>query len=279
MTETPEAALSPARRRAIVAEVFDSVADDYDSVGVPWFGPVAEGLVSRLNPVAGQHALDLGCGRGAALFALAEAVGPGGAVTGVDLAPRMVEAVRREAVVRGVKNVRAHVMDAASPSLPRAEYDVATASFVLFFLPAPVAALRAWRALLIPGGRLGVSTFTDHAAGWLDDVFQRFLPRPALPAPSPFDTDEGVEGLFKSAGYDGVRTEQLRLTLAFRDLDHWRRWSWSHGQRAVWERIPARDHARVQAAVAERLAPFRTGEGGYRVEQRVRLTLATRPGT
>ncbi|MYW46134.1 class I SAM-dependent methyltransferase [Streptomyces sp. SID161] len=264
-------------RRARTAAVFDRVSDVYDSVGVPWFTPIAERLVGELRPRQGERALDLGCGRGAALFALAEAVGPGGRATGIDLAAGMVEATRAEARARGLEQTDVALMDAAAPELPHGAYDVAAASFVIFFLPGPLAALRAWRELLVPGGRLGLSTFQDHASGWLDEVFQDFLPASPFRAASPFDTDEGVERLVRAAGYDAVRSTTFTLDVVFRDLAQWRAWSWSHGQRATWERIPERRHPEVLTAAARHLERFRSADGTYRIGQSIRLTLAERP--
>ena len=267
--------VSPAQRRAEIAAVFDSVADSYDSTGVAWFGPIARRLVDQVAPVPGERALDLGCGRGAALFALADAVGPTGTVTGIDLSVRMVEATRTDVHDRGLSHVDVQVMDACAPTLPAARYDVVVASFVLFFVPAPVAALRAWRPLLAPGGRLGLSTFGESRTGWLEDVFAPYLP--AARFGSAFDTDAGVEHLVASAGFVDVRTHAFDLDVVFADADQWRAWSWSHGQRAVWERIPAGERAQVQAAAARRLAEHRDSDGRIRLTQRIRCTLAKRP--
>jgi ubiquinone/menaquinone biosynthesis C-methylase UbiE len=86
----------------MVAAVFDRAAETYDSVGVPWFTPIAEHLVRELAPVPGEQILDLGSGRGAAVFPLAEAVGPTGHVTGIDLAEGMVRALRSDVAARGL---------------------------------------------------------------------------------------------------------------------------------------------------------------------------------
>jgi len=267
--------LSPAQRRAAVAAVFDEVADHYDDVGVDWFRPIARRLVGYVRPAPGERAVDLGCGRGAALFPLAEAVGPTGMVTGVDLSARMIAATRADVRARGLDNVDLHVGDAAEPDLPAGGFDVAVASFVLFFLPAPVPALRAWRALLAPGGRLGVSTFADSDAGWLPEVFRPYLP--ATRFGSPFATDAGVEGLLTAAGFAQVHTRAFDFEVGFADADQWYEWSRSHGQRAVWDRIPAADQERVRAATEQRLAEYCDAEGRIRFPQRIRCTLGRRP--
>jgi len=174
--------LEAAQRSAQVAAVFDKVADTYDAVGVPWFEPIAEGLVAEVAPAPGERVVDLGTGRGAALWPLAHAVGATGHVTGLDLAAQMIAATRADVLARGLTTVDLVVADASSPELPDAGFDLAVASLVLFFLPDPAAALRAWHHLLVPGGRLGVSTFGPRGAVWedLDDVFTPFLPPACL---------------------------------------------------------------------------------------------------
>ena len=150
-------------QQTAIAGVFDRAAATYDRVGVELFGPVAERLVAELDPRPGERVLDVGCGRGAVLLRAAVRVGPGGAVDGVDLAPQMVEAARAEARAAGL-DVDVRVGDAMAPGPGRGPYDVVASSLVLFFLPDPAAALRAWRELLVDGGRLGVTTSAAPAS-------------------------------------------------------------------------------------------------------------------
>jgi hypothetical protein len=49
-----------AKRSAGVAALFDRVADTYENVGIPWFGPIAEALVREVGARPGQRALDIG---------------------------------------------------------------------------------------------------------------------------------------------------------------------------------------------------------------------------
>ncbi len=218
--------------------VFNRVADTYDAVDVPWFTPIAEHLVALVAPAPGERALDLGTGRGAALWPLAQAVGPAGRVTGLDLAARMIEATRAETAARGLTMIDLRVADASDPDLPGAQFDGPVSSLVLFFLPDPPSALQSWFALLCPGGRLGVSTFGPRDPAWeqVDDVFTPFLPPHLLDARTrgsrgPFASDGGVEGLLASAGFTELRTTHLDQPVHFADVEQWRRWSSSHGQR------------------------------------------------
>jgi ubiquinone/menaquinone biosynthesis C-methylase UbiE len=281
MTTDPPAP-GPAARSRAVAAVFDRSARTYDSVGVPWFTPIAEGLVRELAPTPGERALDLGSGRGAALFPLAEAVGAAGHVTGIDLAQGMVEALQEDVEERGLSNVDVQLMDAAAPDLGTTTFDVLASSLVLFFLPDPSAALRTWYQLLRPGGRIGISTFGRQDPIWAatDAVFRPYLPQQMLDARAsgltgPFGSDEGVEGLLRAAGFSDVRTVGLDLTTTFRDVDQWREWSWSHGQRAMWEAVPEDSRDDVLAAATQALQPARDDTGAIKLYQRVRYTLGS----
>ncbi|WP_426595739.1 class I SAM-dependent methyltransferase [Cellulomonas sp. McL0617] len=261
-----------------VAGVFDRAADTYDDVGVPWFEPIALGLVEELAVQPGERVLDIGCGRGAALRPLALATGPTGHALGIDLAPRMVERTAED--LRGLPQVEVRVGDARAPAVPAASFDVVASSLVLFFMPDPPAALRAWVALLVPGGRIGITTFGTQDGRWseLDGAFTAYLPPAMLDARTsglrgPFASDEAMEELLVDAGVGGVRTVHGTVTAAFRDAEHYLAFTWSHGQRGMWEAVPAAERPAVRTLLLERLDPFRDGDGAIRLEQEVRYTL------
>lgn len=269
-------------QKQAVSGIFDRVADTYDQVGVDFFGPIARRLVGELDPRPGERALDVGCGRGAVLFELARAVGPAARPTGIDLSPRMVAAVAADADAAGLP-VDVRVADAESPPFDPGSFDLVTSSLVLFFLPDPAEALRAWRVLLVPGGRLGVSTFGEFSSRWkaVDAVFGRYVPPQLRDARTtgrtgPFASDAGVEGLLRNAGFDDVRTVTADIAVQFDDPDHWYRWSWSVGQRAMWEAVPEDQRETVRAAAYDVLQSQRDDDGQIGFEQRVRFTLGRR---
>ncbi len=271
------------RRSAGVAAIFDRVADTYDNVGVPWFTPIAGRLVAGLVPRPGERALDIGSGRGAALFPLAAAVGASGSVNGIDLSPRMVEATSADIAARGLTNVDLQVMDASAPRFPQVSFDIVASSLVIFFLPDAAGALHRWRELLVEGGRLGISTFGAPSEVWqaVDAVFRPYLPPAMLDARTtgatgPFESDEGVEELVRDAGFSNLRTDSFDLDVVLSDVEHWSRWSHSHGQRAMWDAVPEIEHAAVTTAVAEILENARKADGTIGLSQGVRLTYAER---
>ena len=175
--------------------------------------------------------------------------------------------------------------DASSPapSLPAAGFDLVVSSLVVFFLPDPLAALVAWRRLLVaPGGRLAISTFADRDRVWdaVDASFRPYLPAGMLDARTtgaagPFSSDAGVEELVGAAGYTGVRTTHFDVEVTFADVDEWCVFSRSHGQRAMWEAVPDSAHDTVKSAAGKLLDQARGTDGRIHLHQRVRCTLAT----
>jgi ubiquinone/menaquinone biosynthesis C-methylase UbiE len=255
--------------------MFDAVAPVYDRSGVPFFGPIAAGLVERLAPRPDERAVDLGAGRGAATLPLARAVGERGRVDALDLSPEMAALLRAEAA--DLPQVRVRVGDASDPPLDRAAYDLVSASLMLFFLPDPVAALRRWLALLVPGGRLGAATFQPWTASWraVEDVFGEYAD--PVPGPGPttmpdaFHSDAGVERLFRDAGVARVRTERATYVVAFRDVGQWREWSLGTAMRGLWLQVPEAAHGQIMERVGRVLA-----ESGGRLDVAVRYTLGSR---
>lgn len=109
-------------------------------------------MLDALDPRAGHSVLDLGCGPGTDLDALAQAVAPAGAVIGVDLDEKMVAAARERTAGRSVVEVRhgdVHDLPLADDSADRARTDR-----VLQHVADPLAALGEIRRVLRPGGRL-----------------------------------------------------------------------------------------------------------------------------
>ena len=271
-------------QRERIAALFDRVADTYDRVGVDLFQPIAARLVTEVAPRVGERVADIGCGRGAALLRLASAVGPSGAAVGLDLAPQMVAAAAASAAQEGL-SVEAMVGDAQDPDLPTESFDIVTASLVLFFLPEPVAALRAWGELLVNGGRIAVSTFGPNSTAWepVDAVFEPYLPPGMRDARTtgkqgPFGSDAGVERLLVDAGFADVCTAVGTVSVRFDDADHWHRWTMSTGQRGMWEMVPEAERAAVRASASRLLDNTRRQNADHRIgfDQSVRYTLGRR---
>jgi ubiquinone/menaquinone biosynthesis C-methylase UbiE len=111
-------------------------------------------FLARVGVEAGWRCLDVGCGDGQVTVQLARTAGPGGRAVGVDVDDDALAIARETAEQAGVEArfVRA---DASEPP-ERDAFDLAYARLVLSHLPDAVAALRAMRAAVRPGGWVAV---------------------------------------------------------------------------------------------------------------------------
>ena len=117
--------------------------------------PVRTAYVGARCQIKGARILDIGCGGGLLCEALQ---GLGAAVTGIDLAPAMLETARLHAAERGVsidyRLLQAEVLAAAEPG----SFDVVTCMEMVEHVPDPAGIVAAIGALLRPGGAAFLST-------------------------------------------------------------------------------------------------------------------------
>ncbi|WP_433433747.1 class I SAM-dependent methyltransferase [Nonomuraea sp. CA-141351] len=99
---------------------------------------------------ASRPILDVGCGTGSLSVLLAAA---GHRLTGVDLAPQMIDQARAKLSAAGLSG-RFLVGDAAVPPTGEERFDMVLCRHVVWTLPDLRAALREWAGRLRPGGRL-----------------------------------------------------------------------------------------------------------------------------
>ncbi|QMU74945.1 methyltransferase domain-containing protein [Streptacidiphilus sp. PB12-B1b] len=273
-------------RKAAIAQGFDLVAHEYGTGSGGFFTTLGTRLAAAAGLRRGDRVLDLGCGRGAVLFAAAEAVGPDGYAAGIDLSPAMVHATADEAARRGLRNVAVRVGDAEDPGFPAHSFEAVLAGLMMFITPDPDAALAAVRRVLVPGGRFAMSTFGPAEPGWAEalDAALAFQDPPPAGAPTTvkggngrFDTVDGITGTLAAAGFTEVATVEGEHVARI-DADQWWASAWASGRRAALERIPAdrREEARRAAfAVVERLYV----DGVLTRRTTVRITTATGPAT
>ncbi|MDH6580682.1 class I SAM-dependent methyltransferase [Kitasatospora sp. MAP5-34] len=140
---------------AAIAEYWDAAASSFDDE--PDHGLRADHtrlawarLLRSWVPSGPVDILDVGCGTGSLSLLLAQA---GHRVTGVDLAPRMVEQAREKLADAGLP-ARFLVGDAASPPTGEERFDVLLSRHLVWTLPDPEATLREWVGRLRPGGSL-----------------------------------------------------------------------------------------------------------------------------
>jgi ubiquinone/menaquinone biosynthesis C-methylase UbiE len=152
------------RRRA---RHYDRSARLFDLLGFPERRYRAEAVAAlALRP--GARVLDIGCGTGLNLALLERAVGPGGAVFGVDLCDAMLLQACGRVRRAGWPNVHLTQGDAATYEFPPA-LDGILSTFALTLVPEFDEIVRRGAAALAPGGRFAILDFQrpERAAGWL----------------------------------------------------------------------------------------------------------------
>lgn len=138
-----------------VAAMFDRIAPVYDAMNAVISGfqepRWRRRAVAATGLQAGMTALDVATGTGKVAMALADRVGPSGRVTGVDLAPRMIDRARRHD--RGSHPwLRFVVGDALDLPVDDASVDAVTIAFGMRNLPDHARGFAELRRVVRPGG-------------------------------------------------------------------------------------------------------------------------------
>ncbi len=148
---------------------------------------IHDAVVERLAPEPGDRWLDLACGTGA----IAERAAAAGAnVTGIDLAPVLIDTAKERAADTGLE-IDYAVGDAEQLDLPDAGFDKVSSTCGIMFAPDHEAAAGELARVTAPGGRIALANWTP--TGGLAKMFKVMAPyQPAPPPSNPFDWgDEG----------------------------------------------------------------------------------------
>lgn len=175
--------------------------------------------LERLAWRGDERVLDMGCGPGELLAAMAREHRTWSALVGFDFSPGMVAQAR---VRGGDVPVHLFVADAQAVPLPDAWFDVVMARHMLYHVPDIDRAIAEAARLLRPGGRILVTTNGTKTMAEYLDLRQRTAHRfPTLTAPDMITTRFTLES---ASGYlrpyfEHVETHELRGTLRFPSAD------------------------------------------------------------
>jgi SAM-dependent methyltransferase len=139
-------------------------------------------VLERVAPHPDRRWLDLACGTGA----VAErAAALGARVTGIDLAPALIETAQERAAERGL-DIDYRVGDCEQLDIPDASFDTVSSTLGIMFAPHHEAAAGELARITRPGGRIGLACWTPTSG--IADLFRLMAPfQPAPPPSNPFD--------------------------------------------------------------------------------------------
>lgn len=182
---------------------YDQISGHYPQTPAEW--AAWRGVLEPLLPPAPSRVLDVGAGTGFLSMAVA---GLGHAVTAVDLSGQMLARLTAKA---SAQQLAVTAIQARADEVPQERFDVVMSRHLLWTLPDPEGALRAWRAAA-PGGRLllveSVWGNGQSAADRLCARGRRMARRLAAAPPGHHaDYDESITSALPLAG--GLAPERL----------------------------------------------------------------------
>ncbi len=164
-------------------------------------------FIARLQLRPGARLLDVACGTGNLALPAARA---GARVTGIDIAPNLLETARARAEAEGA-HIQFDEGDVEAMPYANASFDEVVTMFGAMFAPQPQ--LVAWELTRVcrRGGRLAMANWTPTGfIGQLFKITSQHVPPPPMPSPLLWGDEERVR--------ERLRTGFTDLQLTRRDL-------------------------------------------------------------
>lgn len=187
-----------------VAGVYKKFASIYDVTMGPCLHPGRVHSLRKLQFAPGERLLEVGVGTG-----INATMYPSGCdVTGVDISENMLKIARERIARKGVRNVKLHVMDAASLTFEDDSFDAVYAPFVISVVPDPVAVVREMRRVCRPGGRIIILNHFRSAnpvLAWLERLIS------PLTVHIGFKSDLDLPAFLAQAGLEPISVEKVSI--------------------------------------------------------------------
>jgi SAM-dependent methyltransferase len=233
--------------------------------------PIADALIDRASPEAGERIIDVGCGSGATTIAFAQKVGPSGHVFGIDVSGPMLARARQSAP----KDLPVDFVlaDATVYPFDPASFDLLASRFGVMFFAQPALSFANMRRALRPSGRLAFACWREPRENPffmapLQAVYKHVpkLPQqgPEDPGPFSFALETRVHRILGEAGFTGIEMEPRNFALDVaigRGLDAAVQGALEIGpaSRAL-EGHPEEVRAAAMKSIREALEPFTRGQ-------------------
>jgi len=182
--------------------------------------PIADLLIDRARPKAGERVIDVGCGSGATTIAFARKVAPSGHAFGVDISGPMLARARESAPKE--LPVEFALADATVYPFDPHSFDLLASRFGVMFFADPALSFSNMQRALRPSGRLAFACWREPRENPffmapLQAVYKHVpkLPQqgPEDPGPFAFASEARVHRILGEAGFTGIEMEPCNLAL------------------------------------------------------------------
>ena len=186
--------------------------------------PIARDLLAHVQPAPGSHAIDIGCGGGSQSVLLAEHIGAGGSVLGVDISAPMLEIARGRGQPEGAAALTFLQADAATWAFDAASFDLLFSRFGVMFFDDPIAAFSNMRQALKADARLGFCCWQAMRDNqWTLLPVQAALrhvpapesPDPHAPGPFAFADPQRLEAILAASGFGDIAIAPHSVEMTF----------------------------------------------------------------
>ena len=171
------------------------IAGDFGQIA-QYSEPAAEQFIARRAITPGMRVLDVACGTGNLAIPAAKA---GAIVTGVDIAPNLLEQARARAQREGVQ-VRFDEGDAEHLPYPDAAFDLVVSMCGAMLAPRPARVAAELVHVCRPGGHIAMANWTPR--GFIGQLFQVT----GVHVPPPPDVPSAMCGVMKQRCGSGCVT-------------------------------------------------------------------------
>jgi ubiquinone/menaquinone biosynthesis C-methylase UbiE len=255
--------------RKIEREAYSATAGNYEKYGSRNFEAYAGPLLKAAGLTPGEDVLDVACGPGIPSLMAAPLVLPGRMLTGLDLAPGMVELAREKARSRGIHNASFGEGDAENLPFPDGSFDVVLCNHGLVHTTDREKALREMHRVLKRNGRLALSVWStpDRACviGIVAGAIREIWPSAVVPG-APMWFDLGPEGILEKilgeTGFSDIRIERFTISMeAASGTEYWEAVVGISGRlQMLLKNIPEDAAKRIESGVMSAAENFRSGD-------------------
>jgi SAM-dependent methyltransferase len=192
--------------------------------------PISLALLDHAAVKDCDSALDVGCGGGSQSMLLADRMGPGARVLGVDISGPMLEVARGKAADAGsdIAAVEFLQADASTHPFEPGSFDLLFSRFGVMFFDDPVAAFSNMHKSLRPQAKLAFACWQPLKDNeWtllpLQAALQHLpapeMPDPHAPGPFAFADPQRVEGILQDSGFGDITVTSFTREIRFGEAD------------------------------------------------------------